>query len=68
MEKRFSEKTLIPQLDKISLTFYGSRTIIAVFTKFRPFFSVLSQINSVYALPVYFFKIYFNIIFPSTPT
>jgi len=38
MEQKFPAKLIISQLDKISLTFYGARTIIAVFTKFIQFF------------------------------
>jgi hypothetical protein len=33
----------------------------------KPVVSILSQLNSVYALPSYFFKIHFNIILLSTP-
>ena len=36
--------------------------------KSRPFVTILYQMNPVHVLQPCFFKIYFNIIFPSTPT
>jgi hypothetical protein len=61
------EMLRVSQLVKKLLAFYGTQTCIAVFTRARHSYPVLSRMNPVYILRPYFFKIYVNIILPSRP-
>ena len=54
------EKLLVPQLVWKYFAFYGTWRFIIMFS--RP-----CHINPVYTIPLYFFRIHFNIILPSTP-
>jgi len=49
-------------------TFYGTRNFMALFKRVSRLVLILMQMNSVHVLTKCFFKIYFNLIFPSTPS
>ena len=60
------EKIVIPQLHKISLEFYGNQMSISIFTTAPHNCLYLKLTIPIYAFPIYYFKIHFNIILPFT--
>ena len=59
--------TSVSQPIKKLPAFYVTRRFIIMFTTAPQLIPILSEINSLHALPFYFFKIPFNIILPHTP-
>jgi len=64
--RRVLEMLTLTHLVKNFSVFYGIRRLISVFQS-PPLVHILSQMHLVHTLPPDFFKIHYNIIFPSTP-
>jgi hypothetical protein len=68
MELSLACGILVFQLVEKFSALYGTRRSIAVFARARHLICLLCGINSVHALPAYFFNTHLNISLPFTPT